>query len=172
MSSAGPLELVACADCGASNASTAAKCWLCGRTFGAATAQPSQSSSPSPPSLPLLPAGASPFSAAGASTEERRGAWTMTLSSIFIFITLIAVGLGLAQVEPGLAIWYALIVGPAYTATAITTLTRRAKGRPMTRGQQLTVFGIATGITLIAIPCLAVAALAAFFVYCLVALGR
>ena len=42
----------------------------------------------------------------------------------------------------------------------------------MTRGQQLSVFGIATAITLIAIPCLVMAALAALFITCLASWGR
>ncbi len=171
MNEAGPLEMVACNDCGASNPLHATRCWLCGRQFGPPS-PPILTGAPHDISPPPLPTGTSPFAEGAIAIESQRGALTITLSSIFICITLIAVGLGLSQIEPGLAIWYAIIVGPAYVATAITTFTRRAKGRPMSRGEQLTVFGIATAITLVAIPCLAVAALAAFFVYCLVAMGK
>ena len=51
-SSAQPLELLACADCGATNAATAPKCWLCGRSFATPPAFPAQTRRALPPLKP------------------------------------------------------------------------------------------------------------------------
>ena len=115
-----PLELVVCPECAATNAPTAGKCWLCGRTAWLAAPAATAAAEPKP-----NPA------AAGASSERARpieppvgAGLNFNLATLLAAFTLGAVGFGLYSIHQRLGILFAVVMGPAVLVTALAA--RRA----------------------------------------------
>jgi hypothetical protein len=124
-----PLELVVCPECWATNAPTASKCWLCGRTAWlaapAATAaaepkpNPTAAGTPSEPARPLEPP-------VGAGLN-------FNLATLLGVVTLGAVGFGLYSIHQGLGILFVVVMGPAVLVTALAAWARDACVRAQRR---------------------------------------
>ena len=177
-----PLDIASCPDCGATNDRTLGRCWLCGKAFGGQTATPAAASpyaSPGrPPAVPPLPTAAAPASPfrpgapyAATQAASPRAAWTVGLSTLFIVVTLFAVGFGLYAQEEGLGILYAVVMTPALVATTVRSVRRQATGQPLTGGQKVLTFFLWAAVTAAAIPILAIVACVAFFLYCLASMN-
>lgn len=101
-------ELKVCAACGAVNGADRSVCWLCNETLGAA-----QRGIPGGPVLQQLA-----YEPPQRSRPEReRPDRTFSLMSLFLVLTIVAVGLGIASVAPGMLVLFLLIVVPALVRT-------------------------------------------------------
>jgi hypothetical protein len=125
-----------CTQCGASNASGAKTCWLCGRAHVADESPPSDGAITK---SPLTDAGGSPF-ADSVQRHSPQSAMTFRLSSLMLTVTLIAVCLGIGRLSLGLGIALAILVAPAFLRTALAAKRRRNVGQPMGMGDKLAVF--------------------------------
>src|SRR5947209_19328352 len=111
-----------CPECGAPLAAGAEKCWLCAikheRPIGADRA-PAAESPPEPPVAASLDASPPP----GDTSLNR----TFSLSSLFLWTTLLAVILGVVRIAPGLGIGLAILSLPAalFTVAAVGRCKRR-----------------------------------------------
>lgn len=155
MSTQQPFELVACPECGASGAQTDARCWLCGR-------------------LRSSPQGDAAWARTSSSRTDRpgtTGGWRYGFTAILVFVALAAVVVGLYSQQPGLAIVVVVVATPALVATAVSTVKRRGRGRPLSFGEQAGQFVLWVAVILGGAMLLALAAFGAFFIWCLMELG-
>jgi hypothetical protein len=131
-----------CTSCGA--VVDGPKCWLCG--------------SPSAESGVLADRHAS-------ATAPARGPQTFGLSSLFLFVTLTAICLGVLVAVPGLGIVLAVISVPAFVRASASAARERAAGHTAEPADKIRFFLTSIGLVVV----IAVAGFAAFFAACLVA---
>lgn len=114
-----------CPDCGAENALTATKCWMCGRTAWVAAAPASQPALATDIWLPQTPA----------DVRQEPSFWvkyetTLALSALVVLVTA-----GVWLHEPALGILMVLLIDLPLLITISASLLR-----PMTRGQKVGTF--------------------------------
>ena len=98
-----------CQLCGASNPPHVSKCWLCsGRESG----NPFASAAPISPDADA--AGQSGFSAA-----EQRNQEVFAVLLVACCVLAILIGIGFARTDPGVLVFYAILVGPAFLVTGL-----------------------------------------------------
>lgn len=135
-------DLPRCRECGAECHFDAARCWLCGASNPGA-AHPSESIS------------------AGAST-----ATTFSLTSLFMVMTLVAVGAGVFAAAPGLGIIFAILATPALIRTVVITAKQKSRGVAATPGQKVVRFLGSVGVVLLVLISIGVALLTACLTAC------
>jgi hypothetical protein len=134
-----------CTACGA--VAKGDRCWLCGSTLIGASAE----------SRPLA--------------RDERGAHTFTLSSLFLWITLISVFLGVTVAAPGLGILLFIFSVPALVRASAAQKRAEASSRPANAFDRVGMFLSSLGVlALIALAGIA-AFLAACWVSCAAAVG-
>jgi hypothetical protein len=101
----------------------------------------------------------SPFRAPSAA---RHAHLQFSLASLMLAMTLCAVILGAATIEPGLGIALAVLATPAFVHTAVTAARRRERGQRMSPTEKLAFFGGSLG----AVVAVIVAAGIAFYATC------
>jgi len=131
-----------CASCGAIVAGD--RCWLCG---GSATA-----------------VGTVQDQRTAASRREP-GSQTFALSSLFLFITLISVCLGVFVAVPGLGILLAILTVPALVRASVLASRDRAQSGGENVGNKVAYFLSSLGVVFL----IALAGVASFFAACFVA---
>ncbi len=125
-----------CTECGASNATGATQCWLCGRALAPDSAT---CEAAAVDKVPQPSASESPF-ARSPSRQELQSGLTFRLSSLMLTVTLISVCLGVGTMSPGLGITLAIFVTPAFLRTMFAARRRRMVGQPMAIGDKLAAF--------------------------------
>jgi hypothetical protein len=137
-----------CPQCGAIMAPAQAACWLCRAES------------------PLGPAAGTPIARAPR-TEERppspTGRLQYDLSSLMLFMTLIAILSSIIGMNPGLGIVVAILAVPALVRTCVVASGGGARGQTLSPGGKVAVFLL----TLAMIVTVIVATGAAFFFTCL-----
>jgi hypothetical protein len=99
-----------CPQCGAELWKGDQRCWLCSRQIGESAAQKSFA--------PLRP-----------STGNQ--AWQFSLGSLFVVMTIVAVGCGLFATLPGLGILFAIFAVPAGIRTVMDATKHQEHGAPL-----------------------------------------
>lgn len=125
-----------CPHCGAELAVGESRCWLC------------------------LDARGDDREAAAAPRDPQR--WTFGLSSLMLFVTLVAVTLGIAGLSPGLGVVFGVLVTPALIRTAVAARRARTAGDGMNVYEKAWAFLGSLGVVF----CTSLAAGAAFFATC------
>lgn len=152
------LHDVRCPHCGAHNQTTGNVCWMCRRKLsiseGLATARESKSSKTT--SSKIAPPKFAPQT------------FSFSLASVFAVMTLVAVGLGLTQIEPGLGIGFIICTFPALVVTFIRTRAEHAQGGKLGWGETITTFILSTTAMFATIGITLIALLIALFVICLI----
>jgi hypothetical protein len=134
-----------CTSCGAT--AQGGRCWLCGSTPTAAAQQS--------PSV----------------TRDERGAHTFTLSSLFLWITLLSVFLGVTVAAPGLGILLFIFSVPALVRASAAQAREEAAGKPASAFDRARMFLSSLGVLALIAIAGAAAFLAACFVSCATAGG-
>jgi hypothetical protein len=128
-------DTMACPACGAGVSADRTSCWLCGGPLAAAAD------------------GAAPRPAPAHAAAEV--GWTFSLSTLMLIVTLVAVTLGIAGLEPVLgnsglailaAIVFAMVAAPAMLRTSLASARQRRAGQPMTFPQKLLVLAGSLGV--------------------------
>ncbi len=138
-----------CVQCGAVNRQGTKRCWLCGAVLD----------------TPVVYAELVP-------DAPRVGGWQFTLSEAMILVTLIAVIAGTWAVKPANAVLLVLITGPALLVTFIRTARKRSRGKDVTWVDKLATFLITAASVIGVLMVLWVAAIVAFFLYCIYAVAH
>src|SRR5262245_25464974 len=108
-----------CPECGAELAAGHARCWLCERKLNDAdSGNPYVSPQP-----------------AGENID-----FQFSLASLFLIMTLAAVGIGAFLVAPGIGVLFAVLSVPALVRTIVAAKQRRRAGAPLTTGEKTGVF--------------------------------
>ena len=142
-----PIHFRRCPECDANNDAVAAHCWLCGRPLTAkdevilAELVPARAEK----GLELLLA-------------------VLTIAAAALSLLLIV---GAAQIEPAIAMYAAIGVGPAFLATAIRAAGRRALGKPFTWQNTLVTFFVSITVVLSIFGLLVTAFAILLFIVCL-----
>lgn len=144
-------DIRTCGECGASNRWPVTQCWLCHGDLEADNIVLAEVVSEPP---------------AFVTTRGR----SFSLASIFIVITLVAVGLGLSLVAPGMGFLFAIVALPALIGTMVRIKKQQLEGGPIGWSDKLTMFLLSTAVTVATIAVLCVAAFIALFVFCWVIL--
>jgi 4-amino-4-deoxy-L-arabinose transferase-like glycosyltransferase len=153
MSPEQPIDLATCRECRAANATTARRCWLCHADL---TKPPPPPATHLPPPLPVADV----------------GPWTFSLSTLFLLVTLLALGMGIFALAPGLGVLYAVLVAPPLFATSIVGVRRRRRGQAWGGKEKAATAALSVAGTLAGLSLLIVAAVVAFFIYCIVAISN
>jgi hypothetical protein len=145
-----------CASCGAPVPNNSRSCWLCHAPVVAESGQRKF-------------ANAGSISERIAATSEPAGGFS--LAALMLFVTLVAVVLGISTIAPGIGIPFGLILLVVWLRTAAVARRRRQRGMTVTRSDLLSAFfsSLAVAVTLIIVTC--VAGCAAFFAACLACAG-
>jgi len=109
-----------------------------------------------------LPRGPGAAAEHAPTVQHRRVDRTFGLSSVMLFIALVAVCLGLLREAPGLGIALAVMATPALIRTRAATARRRADGQHVTIADKLLAFAGSLGVVALT----GAAAGAAFFTTC------
>jgi hypothetical protein len=137
---------IVCPDCGTTY--TGHRCPLCFR--------PTSTTDAAAPALPPpLP--------------HDRGGQTFGLSTLFLFITLVAVCLGVGMAVPGLGILLALLSVPAFVRASISSARQRAFGRRLGVEDKIVEFLGSLGLVLLILVAGFAAFSAACFISCVAA---
>jgi hypothetical protein len=144
MSSAPPTLTKVCADCGASNPDHLKQCWLC--------------------STPLV--AAAPGSPFKATAYERHARFQFSFASLLVTIALIAVLLGVFRLLPGLGVFLAIIVAPAWIHTCVTVAFRSPVRGPVTFDKKAGIFAASLAIVIGTVVMLIAAIVGAFAMFC------
>lgn len=132
-----------CPECGAPLVKGAASCWLC-CLKGAAPAQASENAGVAVPKAADTNPYASPAPPPAANLDR-----TFSLSTMFLWTTLVAVVAALARIAPGLAIAAAILCFPAALRTVFAVGRRKSKsGARMTVMDKIEIFLASFGIVL------------------------
>src|SRR4051812_25608974 len=108
-----------CPECGAELAAGQARCWLCARKFSEA-----ENSNPYASPQPV-----------GENND-----YQVSLASLFLIMTLSAVGTGLFLVAPGLGVLFAVLSVPALVRTIVAAKQQWRAGAALTIGEKMGVF--------------------------------
>ena len=108
-----------CPECGAELAVGQARCWLCARALSEA-----ESSNPYASPQPV-----------GENID-----YQVSLASLFLIMTLSAVGTGLFLVAPGLGVLFAVLSVPALVRTIVAAKQQWRAGAALTIGEKMGVF--------------------------------
>jgi hypothetical protein len=144
MSSAPPKLTKVCTDCGANNPDHLAQCWLCQAPLAAATS-------------------GAPFKA---TNYERHAKFQFSFASLMVTIALIAVLLGVFRLAPGLGVFLAIIVAPAWITTCVKVAFRSSERGQVTLGQKAGIFAASVAIVIGVGVMLIAAVVGAFAVFC------
>lgn len=109
----------ACPECGAALVAGQDRCWLCQRQL-----EPHDTANPYVAPQPVPEASAAQFS----------------LESLFLLTTLVAVGLGVFLIAPGLGVLFALVTVPAFARTWIAGYRDKQAGLKLTVSQKISAF--------------------------------
>lgn len=126
-----------CPDCGAQTPLDAQTCWMCGRLLIQLVAEP-----------PRRAVATSPVS--------------FSLATLMLMVTLVAVGLGMFAIWPGLGILYCLAMAPALVRTAVGARRRQLSGQTLGLDRKFQLFATSLAVSVAAF----VAAIVAFFATC------
>jgi len=137
-----------CAMCGAVVESEAARCWLCEHDLRSTRVPPKRVPAP-------------------VTSADSQAAWIMNL---LIVALVIVVGLGLAQIAPGLAILYAVLVLPGLATMFVVALRRRQDGRPQGFLAKIGTLFLGVAVALFGIGALGIAAVIALALFCFYAM--
>ncbi|MCA9267629.1 MAG: hypothetical protein KDA41_04130 [Planctomycetales bacterium] len=149
-----------CVYCGAEAGAASSQCWMCGRPSPPVRGKSSSDAAIVPAAVVLQPPNFTPTS------------YSFSIASALTVISLIAVGLGLARIEPGLAMVYAMVALPAFIITAVRTRAERTvKRRQVGWGEQLLTFLLSSMAVFGAFIVMQIALALALFVVCLIAIG-
>ena len=145
-----------CPHCGAQNQTAGRRCWMCRQEFNDAIIT-AKVIAPPPALRPpkFVPQ-----------------TFSFSLASVFAIITLVAVGLGLAQIEPGLGILFAIVCSPALVVTFVRTrLEQRTKGRQVGWGERVLTFIISSAAVFGVLVTMQIAMVIALLAICLLILA-
>lgn len=154
-----PIHPVRCLDCGANNVNTSQRCWLCGKELALEPELIDQA---------LRTAYQSPLATSVQGAEEGLGG---LITSLVLVAVIVLLGLGIAADEPGMLVPYFLVVVPAFAGMHVAVSRYRAKGRPLGAVGRVVAFFVSIAVVFGLLALLAVAAVAALFLYCLVTQG-
>jgi hypothetical protein len=85
---------------------------------------------------------------------------------------IVLVGVGIAKDDPGMLIVYLIAIAPPVLATLARTLLLASKGEKLSAMDVFLTFLVSASMTLLVVTVLFVAAVVAFFVYCLYVCGN
>jgi hypothetical protein len=139
-----PFASQRCTECGAGYRPGAKRCWLCGAKL------------PEEPIEALV----LPEAAADANTA------TFSLSSLFLVVTLVAVGAGIAAAAPGLGVLFVIVATPALVRTIVVASRQKARGVVTTPTQKVVAFLASVGMVLLVILSIGVALFTACLTAC------
>lgn len=144
-----------CPACGAYVEPAWTKCWLCGTQLGA---ESGSATSPAPSlQAPSIPAGG------------------YSLASLMLFVTLLAVVLGVCSFAPGIGIPLGIVVLVVWLRTTAVVKYRQAHGRDTSRSEKVQLFAqsfaVVVGLVIVTQVLTILAAVAALFVICSAAAG-
>lgn len=150
------LQQIHCPYCGAYNQTAGDLCWMCLRKYDdrerVVEAQVIAGPKFAPPKF--VP-----------------NTFSFSLASIFAIMTLVAVGLGLTQIEPGFGILFGMVSVPALVVTFVRTRKeQRSKGREVGWGERILTFAISSvavfGALMVTQVALAIALIAVCLIIC------
>ncbi len=152
---------IPCLECGATNMAEARRCWLCSKPIEPlASVEVAKETDPD-----------NPFTAYRAPMAEiaPSRAFQSTTLLVLAVVTLLVL-VGIALIDGGAAVGYAIVLVPALLATYVAASRREARGTPLSPGGKVLAFVLSimavTGILLL----LAVAAAIALFLFCLMSM--
>jgi hypothetical protein len=150
-----------CPECGASFPQTAIRCWLCGWKVGdpvgirAPKAGSGEVNPYAPPAPPVPPRG-----------ENLK--WTYSLSTLFLWMTLISVVLGVWKMAPGLGIVLGVLSFPAALHTmGLAAYRKRRTGDSMSVADKIGAFAASFAFFVLVAIAVIIAAIGALFAICL-----
>lgn len=114
-----------CPECGATDRLAAERCWMCGARLREPAGQAQ-----------------SPFAAEATSA-------TFSLSSLFLVMTLVAVGAGVFAAAPGLGVLFLIVATPALVRTMVITSRQKSHGVATTPAEKFVAFLGSTGVVLL-----------------------
>lgn len=128
------IATILCVDCGTTNDVGTKTCWLCGKAL-------------TPDNVIAVP----PDPALAVSTPAQ-----FDSTSLVLVVTVFAVGIGVAAIEPGFLVPYVILAVPALVSTHTKASKRRDQNLPMTSGEKVlsffvsaaTIFGVLIGVLL------------------------
>jgi hypothetical protein len=132
-----------CPECGAASPFRSDRCWLCGAPLGDGGGQGS-----TPPQL------------------IEATSKTFSLTSLFLVMTLVAVGAGVFAAAPGLGILFAIVATPALIRTVVISAKQKSRGRAASPGQKVAAFLGSIGVVLLVLLSIGVALLTACLTAC------
>ena len=98
--------------------------------------------------------------------------FSFSLASIFAIMSLVAVGFGLAQIEPGMGILFAFVSFPAVIITFVRTRAeQRTKGRQVGWGERILTFVLSAAAVFAALAIAQFALVIALVAICLLILA-
>ncbi len=148
MSSSGSNREQTCVVCGAEVAADAPFCWLCREAIERLEADAAAAAPP-----PVI--------------VEPRAPLQFGLSTLFLVMTLFAITLSVANMEPGLGICLAVLSLPPVIRTCLVVYRRKTQGRNVTPTEKIGLYLVSFFVTALILTVLAVAGFATFFVVCL-----
>src|SRR5260221_1553526 len=134
-----------CPECGAPLAAGAERCWLCAQKHE----RPAGPNDPAMTPVQKIPIVANPYASPAAlvATNLNR---TFSLSTMFLWTTLLAVLLGVTMAGPGLRIALAIVRLPAALMTIGNAGRRKRRtGRSMSPEDKVATFAAAFGVALV-----------------------
>jgi hypothetical protein len=144
-----------CPRCEAKIPHDAARCWLCGMSLPVErVASASRDRTPEfVDEIEVVPDSAATF----------------TLTSLFLLMTLIAVGMGLFVIAPGLGILLGMAAAPALIRTALVAHRRDQLGRETSPARKIALFVASVAVTVLMGIVVIVGAIGSFCIVCLTA---
>jgi hypothetical protein len=128
-----------CPECGAALVGHARRCWLCGWNEGGQTAKGETR---------VRQPAVNPYASPAPPTDAHLNR-TFSLSTMFLWTTLVAVVMGVATIAPGLAIALAVISFPAAMRTIGTVARRkRRRGESLSVPEKIEAFLASCGVVL------------------------
>src|ERR1044071_4154829 len=127
-----------CQQCGAELQLGQARCWLCNRPTGGLVAENPH---------------ASPRSKTG------NQAWQFSLGSLFVVMTIVAVGCGLFATLPGLGVLFCIFAVPAGVRTVMDVTKHKERGAPLDPVGKLASFLVSLVVIIAAVVAAGIAGL-------------
>ena len=158
MTTHGMSQLKVCPECGADSPARAARCWMCGGDIQQVE--------------PIVQAELATAKPVGRRPANPVSETFFAISTCLVVGLVLLVGLGLAVDEPGMAMFYAIIVSPALLATLVRSIQKQATHGHVTWGERFATLIISGALTLSLLPVLCLSACPALLISCLTMYGR
>lgn len=163
-----PYEPITCPKCGAQSWEETYQCWLCRQKLLSAPRVAAEPAALLPPKTVVTAQNLTPATTQAMVPETARRVFSFSLSTLMIYITAIAVGLGLGMLHPALGIIYGIFIMLPMIATTLYGVRRRFRGKVDTFWKRVGRFVLNVVIFVSVLVAIVVAIGIACFLICIV----